>query len=162
VPVGEQRPAEAHQDSVNRLQASILAALVILTGASHSPAQDLANAPPAKDWVLPLFTKEGYRELTIRGDEVHPVTTDRVDIKGMNVTVFSGGATPRVDSVLLSPSASFLIAEKKARGDGPVRLIRDDVEVTGIGWSYDYNEKKVLIFSRAHVVFHSALPDILK
>lgn len=147
---------------MNRLQASFLAALVILSVASRAPGQDLASSPPAKDWVLPLFTKEGFRELTIRGDEVHPVTTDHVDIKGMNVTVFTGGATPRVDSVLLSPSASFLISEKKAHGDGPVRLVRDDLEVTGVGWSYDYNEKKVLIFSRAHVVFHSALPDILK
>ena len=43
-----------------------------------------------------------------------------------------------------------------------MRLIRDDIEVTGEGWTYFYNEKKVLIARNAHVVFHSALPDILK
>jgi hypothetical protein len=100
--------------------------------------------------------------MTIRGEEVHPVNADRVDIIGMNVTVFSGGADPKVDSVLLSPEATFMINEKVAHGDKSVRLVRDDVEVTGEQWSYVYSEKKVLISKHAHVVFHSALPDILK
>lgn len=125
-------------------------------------AQDLASSPPAKDWTLPLFTKEGFRQLTIRGDEVHPINADRVDIIGMNVTVFNGAADPKVDSVLLSPEATFMINEKTAHGNKSVRLVRDDVEVTGEEWSYIYSEKKVLITKHAHVVFHSALPDILK
>jgi hypothetical protein len=119
-------------------------------------------APPARNWILPLFTKEGFRQMTIRGDEVRPVNNDRVDITGMNVTVFSGGAGAKVDSVLLSPEATFLLTEKTAHGDKSVRLVRDDVEVSGEGWTYLYNEKKVLISRHAHVVFHSALPDLLK
>jgi len=41
--------------------------------------------------------------MTLRGDEVHPVSSDRIDILGMNVTVFSGKADTKIDSVLLSP-----------------------------------------------------------
>jgi hypothetical protein len=140
-----------------RLLAAALAACAI--GAS---AQDIAVAPPAKNWVLPLFTKEGNRQMTLRGDEVRPITSDRVDIIGMNFTVFNGGPEAKVDSVLLSPKATFLINEKIARGDDSVRLVRDDVEVTGFDWTYYYNEKKVLINRNAHVVFHAALPDVLK
>jgi hypothetical protein len=147
---------------VNRANRSPWVALAVLAAAPFSPAQDTAVAPPARNWTLPLFTKEGYRQMTLRGDVMRPVTPDRVDITGMNVTVFSGTPEAKVDSVLLSPAATFLIAEKIARGDGAVRLVRDDVEVTGIGWTYIYNEKKVLISQHAHVVFHSALPDILK
>jgi hypothetical protein len=138
------------------------AALALLASVPCAPAQDATIAPPARNWTLPLFTKEGYRQMTLRGDEVRPVTSDRIDITGMNVTVFSGKADAKVDSVLLSPAATFTIAEKIARGDRSVRLIRDDVEVSGEGWTYLYNEKKVLISRHAHVVFHSALPDILK
>ena len=119
-------------------------------------------APPARNWTLPLFTKEGNRQMTLRGDEVRPVSTDRVDITGMSVTVFSGGPEAKVDSVLLSPEATFLLQEKVARGSQSVRLVRDDIEVSGEGWTYLYNEKKVLISRHTHVVFHSALPDILK
>jgi hypothetical protein len=139
-----------------------LAAIALLASLPCAPAQESTIAPPARNWTLPLFTKEGYRQMTLRGDEVRPVTSDRVDITGMNVTVFSGTPEAKVDSVILSPEATFLIGEKQARGDKFVRLIRDDIEVSGEGWSYNYNEKKVLIFHHAHVVFHTALPDILK
>jgi hypothetical protein len=147
---------------VSRLHKSILAAAALLVPGIGGSAQDLATSPPARNWTLPLFTKEGFREMTIRGDEVHPMSSDRIDIRGMNITVFSGHPDARVDSVLLSTECSFLITEKIARGDHTVRLVRDDIEVTGDVWSYNYNEKKVLISKRAHVVFHSALPDILK
>jgi predicted phosphodiesterase len=125
-------------------------------------AQEAPVAPPARNWTLPLFTKEGFHQMTLRGDEVRPVSADRIDVTGMNVTVFSGNADAKVDSVLVSPQATFLLNEKIARGDRAVRLVRDDVDVRGEGWNYSYNEKKVLIFRHAHVVFHSALPDMLK
>jgi hypothetical protein len=125
-------------------------------------AQQVAVAPPAKNWTLPLFTKEGFHQMTLRGEEVRPVSSDQVDISGLDVTVFSGDASSRVDTVILSPQATFHINEKVAHGESPVRVVRDDVEVTGIGWTYFYNEKKVLIAHDAHVVFHAALPDILK
>jgi hypothetical protein len=139
-----------------------LAAAGLLGCRPPASAQDIAVAPPAKNWTLPLFTKEGYHQMTLRGDEVHPINSDRVDIVGMNFTVFSGGPDGKVDSVLLSPAATFLINERTAHGDQSVRLVRDDVEVTGEDWSYDYKEKKVLIQRKSHVVFHAALPDILK
>jgi hypothetical protein len=147
---------------VNRLEKSRWAAVALLVSVLHAPAQDSLLAPPARNWILPLFTKEGYRQMTIRGDEVHPISADQIDISGMNVTVFSGGPEARVDSVLLSPEATFLLNEKIARGAKSVRLVRDDVEVSGEGWTYLYNEKKVLISKHAHVVFHTALPDMLK
>lgn len=146
---------------MNRLQSSCLAALGLLASAPRAPAQEVA-APPARNWTLPLFTKEGYRQMTLRGDEVRPVTADRIDVTGMNVTVFSGDPEAKVVSVLVSPEATFLVGEKVARGDKSVRVVRDDVDVRGEGWTYSYNEKKVLIYRHAHVVFHSALPDILK
>jgi hypothetical protein len=137
-------------------------AALALAAAVSAAAQEIEVAPPAKNWTLPLFTKEGFRQMTLRGDEVQPVSNNQVDIVGMNFTVFSGGPEARVDSVLLSPKATFLIAERIARGSDSVRLIRDDIDVKGYDWTYFYNEKKVLINRNAHVVFHAALPDMLK
>jgi hypothetical protein len=146
---------------VNRPGKSILAA-ALLASIPGLAGQNVAVAPPATNWTLPLFTKEGYRQMTLRGDVVHPVDSNRIDIAGMDFTVFSGGPEARIDSVILSPEATFLINEKIAKGAGYVRLVRDDIEVTGQQWSYSYSEKKVLIMRKAHVVFHAALPDMLK
>jgi hypothetical protein len=147
---------------VNRIQRLGLAAAALLAWAPRAPAQEVAAAPPARNWTLPLFTKEGYRQVTLRGDVVRPVSSDRIDATGMTVTVFSGDAAARVDSVLVSQEATFLLGEKVAQGEKAVRLVRDDVDVRGEGWKYYYIEKKVLIYHHTHVVFHAALPDILK
>jgi hypothetical protein len=147
---------------VKQLQKVGLAAAVLLAWAPRGSADEIAVAPPARNWTLPLFTREGFRQVTLRGDEVRPISSDRIDVTGMNVTVFSGDAEARVDTVLISPEATFLLNEKTVQGDKTVRLVRDDVDVRGEGWSYNYNEKKVLIYRRTHVVFHSALPDMLK
>ena len=141
---------------------SVAATIAFLGATLLGLAQDAALAPPAKNWTLPLFTKEGYRQMTLKGSEVRPVNSDQIDISGLDVTVFSGGPEAKVDTVILSPQATFMINEKVARGDQAVRMVRDDVDVTGVGWTYYYDEKKVLIAHNAHVVFHAGLPQLLK
>lgn len=137
-------------------------ALALAASLGTLAAQDLSTMPPASNWVLPLFTKEGYRQMTLRGAQVRSLSSDQIEIKGLDITVFTGSPDAKVDSVLLSPAATFQVSKKIAGGDQGVRVVREDLEVTGEVWSYDYNQKEVLISKRAHVVFSAALPDMLK
>jgi hypothetical protein len=43
-----------------------------------------------------------------------------------------------------------------------VRFIRDDIEVTGVGWTYDHTAKKVSLQQNVRVTFRAQLNDILK
>ncbi len=118
---------------------------------------------PAKNWVLPLFTpKEGFRNLTLRGSEVRPISAAQIDVVDFNATIFSGDAAAHVETILLSPQASFYPKEQRAAGQKTVRLIRDDIEVTGDGWVYEHAAKKVSLARNARVVFAAQLNDILK
>ena len=121
-----------------------------------------ATAAPAVNWVLPLFSdKEGYRTMTLRGTEVRP-TGQTVTVTNLNITIFSGDAAARVDSILLSPAAVFFPKENRVSGDQSVRFIQDDVEVTGTRWSYDHRAKKVSLRENVRVTFRAKLNDILK
>ena len=127
---------------------------------SPSPAP---VAVPAKNWILPLFTaKEGFRSMTLRGSEVRPAGPARIDVTDLSITVFSGDAATTVETMLLSPAAIFLPKEKRASGEKSVRLIRDDIEVTGEGWTYDHDGKKISLARHVRVVFRAQLNDILK
>lgn len=136
--------------------------LLLCVAATGGRAEEALASAPAKNWVLPIFTKEGFRSMTLRGTEVRPITTARIDVVDMNITVFTGGATAKVESVLLSPVASFFPEDKIARGSSAVRLLRDDLEVTGEQWTYDHNAKKVSIARRARITFAAQLPDLIK
>ena len=138
----------------------LAASVCLFPARAQAPAP---AAPPAKNWVLPIFTdKEGFRSMTLRGSAVQPVGANRIDVSDLNITVFSGDAAARVDSVLLSQSASFFPKTNLATGEKNVRLIRDDLEVSGEGWSYDHTSKKISIKTNTRVVFRAELNDILK
>jgi len=125
-------------------------------------AQDITATPSARDWSMALFSKEGYRTMTLSGSSVRPVDANQIEIVGMNFVLYEGGAAPRVDAVLLSPAATFFLKEKIARGRKSVRLTRDDVDMVGEDWIYYADQKKVSIARHTRVVFHTPLPDILQ
>jgi hypothetical protein len=144
----------------------ILAALAGVSAHAQAPGE-AASAPavlsaPAVNWVLPIFTdKEGHRSMTLRGSEVRPVGRS-IAVTDLSITIFSGDAVSAVDSMLLSPSAVFSPKENRASGDKSVRFIRDDIEVTGVGWTYDHTSKKVSLQQNVRVTFRAQLNDILK
>lgn len=129
--------------------------------APAAPAAPTAAAP-ALNWVLPLFSdKEGFRSMTLRGSAVRPVGKN-IAVTDLNITIFSGDAKALVDSVLLSSSALFLSKEQRASGDGGVRFIRDDFEVTGHAWTYDHGARKLTLEKNVRTTFKVQLNDILK
>lgn len=148
-------------------EASVHAQAPATPRATTPPAAPIAtaaapSAAPALNWVLPLFTdKEGWRTMTLRGTEVRP-GPNGIAVTDLSITIFSGKEDAKVDSILLSPDAQFLPKEKRALGSKSVRLIRDDIEVTGIGWNYEHDAKKISLQKNVRVVFHSQLNDILK
>jgi hypothetical protein len=120
----------------------VLALGVIAVAAAQAPTPTPAAAP-AVNWVLPLFTdKEGYRLMTLRGSEARPAG-ETLAVEDLSVTTFSGTAEAQVETILLSPDAVFDPKTNTASGASTVRLIRDDIEVTGRGWTYDHRAKKV-------------------
>lgn len=141
-----------------------LLGFVTLLGIAPVSAQIVSNSgsAPAENWEMKVFTKEGYRSMILRGTEVRLAALNRYDVVDLSITVFSGTAAAHVDSILLSPSASFFSREDRARGDRAVRLIREDMEITGENWTYVHAERKVTIQTKTRVVFHAALPDLLQ
>lgn len=120
------------------------------------------TAAPAYNWVLPIFTdKEGYRSMTLRGTEVRP-DGKNIAVTDLSIWIFSGDAAAQIDSILLAPQALFSPKENRVSGDQDVRFIRDDIEVTGTGWSYDHAAKKVSLRQNVRVKFTAQMKDILK
>jgi hypothetical protein len=141
--------------------------LSLLLLAAAGPCASLLAAPieagaPIKYFSLPVFTNEGFRSMLLKGNEAVLVGTQRIDVTDMTLTVFTGKADNRVDTVMTSTLASFFPQEKRAEGDKGVRIIRDDVDMTGTRWKYDHPGKKVVIDGNVRVIFPTQLVDILK
>jgi hypothetical protein len=124
--------------------------------ARETPAANLSA--PATNWVLPLFTdREGFRTMTLRGSAVKPSGNNAISVTDLSITVFSGDAAARVDTMLLSLDATFRPKENRANGEKTVRVIRDEIEVTGEDWTYDHAGKIVSIRKNVRVVYRLPL-----
>lgn len=129
-----------------------------LTGSSA----DLVIAPSVRNWGEAFFSKEGFHTMTLSGAEMRPINKDQVDVTDVTIVVWTRDAAPKVDTTIVSPEASYILSRKYAFGKKAVRVVRDDVDITGEDWTYEYAQNKVSIAKHVRVVFKAAVPDILK
>lgn len=140
--------------------------LVLLAGASPllgaEPTPQIRPSAPIKEFRLPSFDKDGKKTSFMRAAEALFVSPTQVDVKELQLTLFTKDGTEGFDTVLLAPTATLLTEQQIVSGKDQVRLIRLDVEVTGEQWSYRHLEKRVLIGKNARVIFQEELKDIIK
>ena len=110
---------------------SFVLLLVLPICVSAQSSLDVKSSAPVKNFRLPTFNKEGMRTTFLRAGEAVIVSNTRIDVKDMNLTMFTNDDSGRIESVLLSPSATFLTEQQIVSGKESVRFIRDDVEVAG-------------------------------
>ena len=85
-------------------------------------------------------------------------------VSGGQATRTRSPTAARIDSIILSPTASFFTHENRATGAHNVRLIdyQHNLEVTGQQWTFELDQKKISIARNVRVVIHAPLPDILQ
>jgi len=90
------------------------------------------------------------------------VAPSQIELTNLNLTLFDGTDRNAIETILLSPQATALTDEETISGEGLVRIIRDDVEITGTGWRYEHARRKVSIAKHTRIRFQSSLPDLLR
>ena len=132
------------------------------TGVALAANTEIATDKPIINFRLPEFTPEGNRAWLVRGSEARYVTQGLIDIKALNLSIFTGLPDGRVETMILSPVAQVRYTDMVAQGKNSIRIINDRFEATGTTWNYSHKEKKVSIAGNVRVVLHTELKDILK
>ena len=137
--------------------------LFVFLGALSASAADAVDLKaPAYNWALPLFTKEGFRTMVAHGSKASVIAKDQYEVADLNLTLFSGDAATRVETIILSPAATFRPDTKTAHGEKSVRFIRDEVEASGTRWVYRQADKKISLDGDVHITFRAELTALLK
>ena len=132
---------------------------------SSSPkraSDQIRSAAPIKNFRLPTFTVEGYREFMLRAGEAVIPDPSHIEVRDMDLTVFTRDADEQTDARLTAPSATFLPDERIARGAETMRMERADLTVTGADWIYDHKAQKLTINRDAHIIFRAPIGDVIK
>lgn len=135
---------------------------LLAAGSALAANTRIATDKPIVNFRLPDFTPEGYRSWLVRGTEARYVTEGLVDIKELNLTLFTRLPDEKVETLILSPAAQVHLTDRQVRGNDSIRIINDLFEASGSDWSYDHEEKKISIAKNVRVILHTQLNDILK
>jgi hypothetical protein len=148
----------SHAKPVNRSHRPLcLLACCVLTAAVGA-----ATLAPAINWSSNLFTKDNFRSMSLHGARASFSPTDEVEVTDLHLTAYSGDAANKVETVVRAPSALFLPRKNLARGETGVQVTRDDLEASGIHWTYDHAQKKVSLTGKVRIVFNAEIKAILK
>jgi hypothetical protein len=121
----------------------------------------ISTDQPIVNFRLPMFGPENYRAWMVRGSEARYVG-DRIQIKDLTLSIFSGRADEKVDTLILSPAAVVNRADSVVTGPSTIRVISDQFEATGTDWSYGHKDKRVSIAKHVRVIFRAEFKDFLK
>lgn len=141
--------------------ASLAAFALGLASVTLLAAPQATATAPIKNFRLPTFTDEGFRQTMIRAVEARLPSAERIDATELELTLFTGDAADEIDAMLAAPVASIFPKKQFASGPDTVRLERIDLTVTGADWSYDHAAQKIVIKRDAHVILRAPLGDIL-
>jgi hypothetical protein len=139
----------------------LLAALPAM--AENSPRN--SSPAPIINFSLPTFTiPDGYRSWLVRGSEAWMTGPDLIDVNGLTLTIFSGDASNRIDTMLLSPAARVLPTEQIITGNSTLRVINlhDGFEATGENWRCTLKEKTVTLARNVRVVLNAEFKNLLR
>jgi LPS export ABC transporter protein LptC len=136
--------------------------LLLLPLAAGAATTQISTDKPVINFRLPMFTPEGYRAWLVRGTEARFTARNQIDLTGLTLTIFTGQADDRIETMILSPSARVQPDEQVVTGDGTIRVINDQFEASGTGWRFVHKEKKVSIRRNVRVTFRAEFKDLLK
>lgn len=120
---------------------------------------------PVINFRLPAFTPEGYRAWMVRGSEARYASENRIGIKDLTLTIFTGQADEKVDTLILSPNAVVHPDDSLVTGSTAIRVINDQFEASGNEWRFNHIGKrnfKVSIAKNVRVTFQAEFKDLLK
>ena len=138
----------------------------IALGVSLGARADTSQISPEKPVVnfrLPNFTPEGNRSWLVRGSEAYYLAKEnQIDVRELTLSIFSGKSDDKLMTMVLSPIARVQPNESIVTGTSTIRVINDDYEATGTGWSCAPKEKKVIILKKVRVSFRAEIKEFLK
>ncbi len=147
--------------SIRILACLALGALALPRLAADTPART-SSPSPIINFRLPTFTNTGYREWLVRGSEALPGAHNDLEVKELTLTVFSGDANDRIETMILSPAAHIFASDQVATGDSTIRVINDQFEASGAQWRYAHKEKMISIKKNVRVTFKYELKNLLQ
>lgn len=122
----------------------------------RAPAQPAGEAQTVTGFRVPSYDRDGNMTSQVFGDSARILPDGTVDIVELRMEFYAvngQAATNRqVDMRITSPRCLYNRTSGTATSDAPVRIARDNMVVTGVGFQWFGNAERLEIYNNAKVV----------
>jgi len=142
---------------------TLLLALVSMATALAATTR-ISTDKPIINFSTSTFTPEGHRSWLLRASQAQPGEKE-IEVSELTLAIFPGKAdNEKVETMILSPTATVLPADSVVTGRETIRVINDQFEAAGSDWRYEHREqeKKITINRNVRVTFRAELKEILQ
>ena len=101
------------------------------------------------DFSVPEYDNAGNLASELRGDYADILPDGRVRVRNLRIDSYKDN---EIDMSITSPECEYREAEKTATSDADVRIARDNMVVTGSGFTWNSGEDRLVIKSKVKVV----------
>ena len=140
----------------------LIPGLVLMAAAAVPGTPEPGLSPAGVNFTLPVFNAKGYRQYWLSGSRAEPVGENRWDVSDMRLVHYYGDVRNTIQTLVIASQASFLKQGEIASGIKGVRVIRDDLEVSGERWTYNHSQETLVVENNVEVTIHAVLPAILQ
>lgn len=142
---------------------TIITALLLLAAGHVSSllAQRMAPDAPVKNFKLPSFGPDGYRQWDLEGREGRYVSEQEIEILGLRLRTWSGDQSLVQVLEITSPDARIFPSQNRAVGSGLIHIVGPGYTVFGVGWDWNGETNAIAVEREVRVTFLEDL-DILK
>jgi LPS export ABC transporter protein LptC len=130
--------------------------LLVLATAGALLAQD--NLPEMTGFKVPEFDKDGNKKSEMTGDFARMKPNGDVDITNLRIDFFKDGD---VATRVTAPQCTYNQDKGTAESDSSVRMARENMVVTGVGFRWNKTNDVIQIFNQARVVVRNLKADVL-
>ncbi|MCX6997580.1 MAG: LPS export ABC transporter periplasmic protein LptC [Kiritimatiellaeota bacterium] len=98
---------------------------------------------------IPSYDEQGRLKSQMFGDLAKSLPDGHIEITGLKIEFYEG---TQVNLRVTAPLCLFDRARNTAQSEGPVRITRDNMVITGTGFQFNKQDDRFKILSQAKVV----------
>lgn len=125
-----------------------MAVALALWGAATAVAQTTDIGQTVTGFRMPNYDEQNNLKSVLFGDFARVRPDGLIEITNLKIDFYEEG---RVNMTVTSPQCLFNRAESTARSDGPVRIQRDNLLITGTGFWWSAREERFEIYAQSRV-----------
>ncbi len=135
--------------TMNGLRWGLGLVFLVMAGAT---AQEQAGQT-VSGFRLPEYDEQNHLKSELFGDFAKVLPDGIIEITGLKIDFYQD---EKVDMTVTSPRCVFNQEKGQAQSDSEVRIARDNMVVTGVGFSWNNSDGRFQIFKQAKVVLKGA------